>query len=195
MRSTNTIYVTSSAEYDKHRRELKCVPCPHCRIVGYLNRHGYLKGCGDGASDRVQRGWRILCCNRDRRRGCGRTYCVLLTQFMPHRMVDSSRLWHLLKGLRQGMSLKAAWEKISSPFCLETGYRIRGAFVRNQTFVRSLLLRAGSLPRFSADDPTMQVIEHLRAVFRNSACPVADFQLHFQTAFLHAQTVRVNRSG
>ena len=195
MRSTKTIYVSSSGEYDKHKSGLKLAPCPHCRAVGYLNAHGYLNGRGEGVSDKVRRGWRLFCSNRNRRQGCGRTYCVLLAQFMPRRMVDSLRLWRLLQGIRQGLSIKAAWEKIPSPFCLETGYRLRATFARSQTFIRSLLLRAGALPKFTSAEPALQVIEHLRAVFPRSACPVADFQLRFQTAFLHAPAVRVNRSG
>ncbi len=195
MRSTKTIYVTSPEEYDNHKGKLKFVPCPYCRAVGYLIGHGYLRGRGEGASDEVRRGWRVFCSSRNRRKGCGRTYCVLLAQFMSRRMVSSAKLWHLIDGIRKGLSVKAAWEKVSSPFCLETGYRLCHAFARSQTFIRSLLLRAGALPKFSSAEPLLQVIEHLRALFPQSACPVADFQIRFQTAFLHTRAPRLNRSG
>jgi hypothetical protein len=187
-----TVYVSSTAEFDKHKRTLKLAPCPHCRAVGFLVRHGYLTGHGEGVNDAVQRGWRIFCSNRRRRKGCGRTYAVLLTTFLFRRMVGTQKLWLLLQGLRQGLSIKAAWEQVASPFCLETGYRLRQAFLRSQTGIRSLLLRAEALPRMNVADPAFQVIEHLRAVFRASPCPVAEFQGRFQAAFL---AVRVNRSG
>ena len=192
MRPT-TLYVSNTAEYDKHKERLKLVPCPHCRAVGFLNRHGYLKGHGDDVNDEIQRGWRIFCSDRNRRKGCGRTYSVLLAKILFRRMVTAPWLWQLLLFIREGMSLKAAWEKVASPFCLDTGYRLRHAFTRSQTFIRSLLLRDGAPPNHNAASPEQQVIEHLRSVFQASACPVADFQVRFQAAFLRAP--RVNSSG
>lgn len=143
MRPT-TMYVTSAAEYDKHKERLKQSPCPKCRAVGCLIRHGYLKGHGDEANDEVRRGWRIFCSDRNLRKGCGRTHSVLLAKFIFRHMVNTQWLWQLLQHIRQGMSVKAAWEKIASPFCLETGYRLRQAFTKSQTFIRSMLLRPRS---------------------------------------------------
>lgn len=190
-----TVYVTSAADFDKHKSALKQAPCPHCHAVGCLIRHGYLNGHGDKANDEVQRGWRVFCSDRNLRNGCGRTYSVLLAKFLRRRMVRAKWLWQLLQCLRQGMSLKVAWEKIASPFSLDTGYRLRHAFTRSQTFIRSLLLRDGAPPKPNAAGPEQQVIEHLRSVFHASACPVADFQVRFQTGFLCARISHVNRSG
>jgi hypothetical protein len=187
------VYVTSAVDFDKHKSELKLRPCPHCCVVGCLIQHGYLRGHGDGSHDEVQRGWRVFCSDRHQRSGCGKTHSILLTEFIFHRMVKSAHLWQLLHNLREGLRLKAAWEKIVSSFSLDTGYRLRAAFTRSQSFIRSLLLRAGPLPKMKVTDPALQVIEHLSAIFPGSLCPVADFQFCFQTAFLH--TVRVNRSG
>ena len=194
MRPT-TLFVASAAEYDKHKSGLKLTPCPHCRAVGFLIRHGYLKGHGEGVNDEVRRGWRIFCSDRNLRKGCGRTYSVLLAKFIFRRMVSADKLWHLLQGIRQGMSVKAAWERISSPVKLETGYRLRQAFARSQTFIRSMLLRVGAAPKLNAAEPEWQLIDHLQTAFPKSACPVADFQVRFQAAFLCARAPRVNRSG
>lgn len=192
MRPT-TMYVTSVAEFDKHKSELKLVPCPHCRAVGFLNRHGYLKGHGDDVNDEIRRGWRIFCCDKNRRKGCGRTYSVLLAKFLFRRMVAAPWLWQLLQCLRRGMSLKSAWEKIASPFHLDTGYRLKRAFTRSQTFIRTTLLRVGQPPKPTGVTPEQQVISHLRSAFHGSACPVAAFQARFQEGFL--RTPRVNSSG
>jgi hypothetical protein len=189
------MYVTSAVEYDKHKSRLKLVPCPHCRVVGCLIRHGYLKGHGDNVNDEVPRGWRIFCSDRNLRKGCGRTYSILLAKFIFRHMVSAPWLWQLLQGLRRGMSVKAAWEKIASPFTLETGYRLRQAFARSQTFIRSMLLRVGAPPKLNAAEPEWQLIDHLRFAFPKSGCPVADFQVRFQAAFLCARAPRVNRSG
>ena len=43
MPPTNTVYLTSAAEYRKYKENLKLVPCPHCRTVGCLIGHGYIR--------------------------------------------------------------------------------------------------------------------------------------------------------
>jgi len=195
MRPRNTIYVASPAEYGKYKEKLKLVPCPHCRAVGCLIGHGHLWGKGARGPDKVQRGWRKFCSNRNRRNGCGRTVAIIEARFLYHRVVDARRLWQLLKGIAEGLSLQAAWEKISSPFCLETGYRLWQAFTRGQTIIRSSLLRVGTVPKMDSQDPDLQVIEHLRSVFTPSVCPVSDFQVRFQTSFLPLPASRINNSG
>lgn len=195
MRPKNTRYVTSTAEYGKYKEKLKLEPCPHCRAVGCLIGHGYLRGKGEKGQEKVKRGWRKFCSNRNRRQGCGRTFAIIQAGFLYHRMVDATRLWRLLKVVADGQSVKAAWERISSPFCLETGYRLWHAFTRGQTVIRSILLRAGTLPQMDSHDPNLQVVEHLRSLFTRSACPVSDFQVRFQTAFLGVQASRINLSG
>jgi hypothetical protein len=110
-------------------------------------------------------------------------------------MVGAKRLWGLLRGVFKGLSRKAAWEKVSSPFCPDTGYRLWNAFCAGQTFIRSAILRAGAAPKMNSPDPDLQVIEHLQFVFSGAACPVADFQVRFQTPFLKARALRINRSG
>lgn len=184
MRPKNTIYLTSAAEYGKYKERLKLVPCPHCRTVGCLIGHGYLWGKGERGPAKVRRGWRNFCSDRNRRDGCGRTFAVIEASFLYRRMVDALRLWRLLKGIADGLSVKAAWESISAPFCLETGYRLWHAFTRGQTVVRSILARAGPVPKMNSNDPNLQVIEHLRSLFLQSACPVSDFQVRWQRAFL-----------
>lgn len=194
MRPT-TQYVTNAVEFDKHKERLKFVPCPHCRTVGDLIRHGYLWGKGERGTEKVQRGWRIFCSNRRRRGGCGRTHSILRACLLHHCMIDAHRLWELLRGVLGGASVKAAWEKVAAPFCLETGYQLWHTFVRGQTFIRSLLRRAEAPPKMTSQDPNRQVIEHLRSVFRQSPCPVADFQVRWQTAFLPPAALYSNRSG
>lgn len=195
MRSTSAVYVSSSAECDKYKEGLKHVPCPHCRVVGCLIGHGYLWGKGDKGYGQLKRGRRTFCSDRNLRKGCGRTFAVIEAGFLYHRMVEAKRLWGLLMGVAQSQSIKAAWEKVSAPFCLETGYHLWQAFRKTQTFIRTRLLRARTPPRMHSHDPTLQVIEHLRSVFSQSVCPVCAFQVRFQTAFLHAPAPRINRSG
>lgn len=183
MASGRIRYVSSVVEFEKYRTQLKFLPCPHCHCVGNLNGHGFLRGYGDRGSERVQRGWRIFCSNRHRRKGCGRTYSVLLANFLKRRTVTACRLWKFLDGILSGLSIKTAWEKIASPFSLECGYRLWKKFRSLQSQIRSLLCRKGD-PKFSSSkNPLLQTLEHLRDVFSSSSCPISAFQFHFQTPF------------
>jgi len=184
MRST-TVYVVDAAEFDCHRKRLKLRPCPHCRAVGFLICHGYLRGYGEHCSEKIQRGWRMFCSNRGRRSGCGRTYAVLISIRLYHRRVGAERLWKFLQAILGGASRQSAWEKVSAPFCMETGYKLWGSFIRNQSHLRSFLHRRAkpvALERIVV--PALQLIAHLKAAFPGSSCPAASFQNTLQQAFL-----------
>ena len=177
-------YVRSAVEFNQYRLHLKSVPCPHCRAVGNLNRHGYLRGYEEEGSERVVRGWRIFCSNRGHRRGCGRTHSALLANCLRRRTVRASRLWSFFGHLKSGMTSEAAWEKISSPFSLQCGQRLWSSFVRTQSRIRSLLCRVQLPPTSSLKDSFLQTVEHLHTVFCREICPIQAFQIHFQKAFL-----------
>jgi len=183
MRSASTVYVTSAVEYDEHKHRLKHSACPHCRAVGSLIRHGYLRGYGASIVGKIQHGWRVFCSNRGRQAGCGRTYAIVLAHHLYRRLVDAQRLWKFLEGILGGASIKQAWESVASPFCMETGYKLWAAFIRNQSAVR-IKLHAVVRPVATALNPLRQTIEHLKSGFPQDACPVAAFQTAFQDAFL-----------
>ena len=57
---------------------LKTTACPHCKRVGNLIRHGYLRGYDEKhPREKTVRAWRIFCSNRKQAAGCGRTFSVL----------------------------------------------------------------------------------------------------------------------
>lgn len=184
MRST-TVYVADAEAFDGHRDRLKLRPCPHCRAVGFLICHGFLRGYGDHCSEKIQRGWRVYCSNRGRKSGCGRTYAVLLSICLFHRRVGAERLWNFLRAILGGVSRQPAWERVAAPFCVETGYKLWASFIRNQSHLRSFLhrrVKPVALERIVA--PALQLIAHLKAIFPRSSCPVASFQNTLQQAFL-----------
>jgi IS1 family transposase len=186
MRPRDSIYVNSSAEYDKHKQVLKHVPCPKCGVRGCLIRHGYLRGYGDRCAEKIQRGWRVFCSNRGLKQGCGKTYSILLAIHLYRRLVDAGRLWEFLKGVLGGASLKKAWEVVASPFCLETGYKLWASFIGSQSHIRAHLHRLRRPGHFitRVSEPARQLILHLQSAFRSSACPPAAFQAIFQQPFL-----------
>ena len=72
-------FCRDEAEWAAIVERLKLTPCPHCRTVGTLIRHGVLTGFDDSSSRRTVRARRIFCSNRHRRCGCGRTVSVWFT--------------------------------------------------------------------------------------------------------------------
>ena len=192
MRPIHTKYVTSAEEYGKRKMNRKSEKCPHCHVAGCLVGHGRLMGYGEGKQEKIQRGWRELCSKRYGKNGCGRTFQVLLADRLYHRLAPAMKLWRLLTGIVGGKSIKAVWDKIASPLSDDTGYRLWRAFQRSQTKIRTLLCREKSPPKLSSGSASAQVIEHINAVFakpehttsRSTGNPIAEFQLHFQRAFL-----------
>ncbi len=87
--------VACAAAMRRCRRESKLLACPHCRRIGWLIGHGFLRGYASNGRDQRLRGRRFFCSNRNRRRGCGRTCSVLLSIFLFRRTVRALHLWRL----------------------------------------------------------------------------------------------------
>ncbi len=70
-------FVRSDEEWNARAERLKLMPCPHCKEVGALIRHGSLYGFDDSSPQRkTVRARRVFCSNRQARPGCGRTFSV-----------------------------------------------------------------------------------------------------------------------
>jgi hypothetical protein len=126
----------------------------------------------------------VFCSNRGRRGGCGKTFSLVLAEVLPRHTVTAPLVWRWLLELLAGLSVKAAAETLRLPFALETIYRLRRRLQRVSDPVRTRLCLEQSPPLSRQVQPLLQTVEHLRAVFPASACPPADFQLHFQHPFL-----------
>src|SRR6056297_1987040 len=125
-------------DLDQYRKEIKSVGCPHCGKTGWLNCHGWLRGngevVGDGDGRRV-RGARFFCCNRGRRQGCGKTFSAMLPANMPGFSVSARILGKFIAGARKGLSRKAAWEGLRSPYSVQTAYDLWNRLRRCQSTV------------------------------------------------------------
>ncbi len=171
-------YLQSPQCFESYRLKLKQISCPHCHGVGFLIRHGFLRGYGSG-SEIIRRGWRLFCSNRQRRRGCGRTHGVLLAEYLARRSVTASVMTGFLKNRMTGLSLTASW-----PICtqgVECAMRIWGAWKKFQAAIRCALCSLCCAPASAQRNPLLQTAEHLFFLFPS----VSDFQLHFQKPFFH----------
>ena len=164
---------------------LKQQRCPRCGKIETLNRHSLLQGNDPvQANGQVVRGQRVFCSNRGQRAGCGKTFSLVLAEVLPRHTLTASLVRPWLVELLAGLSVKAAVEKLRLPFALETIYRLRRRLQRGLDQVRTRLCRELPPPVSRQSQPLLQTVEHLREAFPGRACPLADFQLHFQHPFL-----------
>lgn len=164
---------------------LKQQQCPYCGCAETLNRHSKLYGNDPlSAGGCCLRGQRVWCAKRGQRGGCGRSYAVFIADVLPGHTFRASWLWQWLLQWLGGHSLKAAAEKCSLPFALETVYRLRQRLRRTLDGLRTRLCSQQEPPKSTRAEPLLQTLDHLKAVFAASSCPPADFQLHFQRPFL-----------
>src|SRR5271163_4054304 len=84
-------------EWTATAERLKLIPCPHCKAVGALIRHGFLYGFDDSSPHKTLRARRILCSNRNARPGCGRTFSVWTVNKIRRLGLTTGRLWHFLQ--------------------------------------------------------------------------------------------------
>jgi len=164
---------------------LKLILCPHCNLSGFLILHGYLYGYSETDSNRIRRGHRIFCSNRDNKNGCGKTFSVLKSTFIKNFVITAITLWCFLDNLRKGLSLIEAFRQTASSMGETNSYRLFRKFKNNQVRIRTYLSHLKDPPRLKqVAAPTIQTIVHLKQVFSHSLCPICDFQHHFQTSFL-----------
>ena len=107
----------------------------------------------------------------------------MLAERLYQRIVSAVTVWNFLLLLLSCRTIKDAWEGATEEFCLDTGYKIRTSFIRNQAHLRTLLNKTGPPPRIGNTHPVFQTIQHLKSAFTSAKCPVSAFQIHFGKPF------------
>lgn len=167
---------------------LKQTPCPHCRTVGTLIRHGSLHGFDDSSPQRkTLRARRIFCSNRHRRPGCGRTFSVWIAEKIRRSGLTTRTLLAFLKRAVAG-SIAAAIHATKGHRSDRTWQRIWKRFDLAQSRIRTALLGRGPPPELSPQvfrrPAAAQVLAHLQASFLHADCPLAAFQQATRTFVL-----------
>ena len=185
MRKLKSFY-DSEAEFTEIHHSLKQTACPHCKRVGCLILHGFLKGYGTDCNDRkIIRGHRIFCSNRYRSSGCGRTFCLLASRFIRGFVITATVLWRFLEKLAAGFSKKTSFTESGASCCGSGAYRLFRRVILGQSHIRSILLRHRPAPEPPTSiQPLFATVSHLRNIFPDSPCPVSSFQSNFQVSFL-----------
>lgn len=179
-------YFDSLEEVVSFFSRLKLLICPHCRCAGFLIRHGFLRGYAEGkGSTLVERGCRVFCSNRNRRKGCGRTFSILYSAFIKNHTVTAKTVSRFLSNFAKGINRLRAFTETGSSFVASSCYRIFNRIKLAQASIRTLLLSALPPPDgVGLLDPVTQTILHLNSVFPLSSCPVSAFQSRFQVSFI-----------
>jgi hypothetical protein len=180
-------FCRSAEEWSALAERLKQTPCPHCKVVGALIRHGYLRGYDESSPQRqTVRARRIFCSNRQARRGCGRTLSVWCADKIRRLSLTSGALWRFLHRAAAG-SIVAAIRAVDCHRSDRTWQRIWKRFDRGQSKIRTALsgrCPPPELPPLPGQRPAAHVLTHLHAAFPNALCPIAAFQHTLRTFFL-----------
>jgi hypothetical protein len=182
-------FVHSEEKFQDVCERIKLTACPHCKRVGALICHGFLRGYDESSCGRKAiRARRIFCSNRNARPGCGRTFSIWLAHKVRRLGLTSGCLWKFLtlvvaRGMLQAM--RAVDDHLSHR-ALE---RIWKRFDLGQTHIRTALSRLRPPPEGPTETqthraPAAQVLAHLQAAFPHAECPIAAFQQKLRMFFL-----------
>jgi hypothetical protein len=177
-------FYRSTDEWNALAERLKLTPCPHCRAVGTLNRHGFLRGYDDSSPQRkTVRARRIFCSNRQARPGCGRTFSVWIADKIRRLSLTTSTLWRFLQRAAAD-GILAAIRSCRCHLSDRTWQRIWQRFHRNQSKIRTALSARCPPPDLPAHRPAAHVLAHLQAAFPDADCPITTFQQTLRTFFV-----------
>jgi hypothetical protein len=181
-------FYRSAEEWSALAERLKLTACPHCKVVGTLIRHGFLRGFDDSSPQRkTVRARRIFCTNRKARRGCGRTFSVWIADKIRRLGLTTATLWRFLQRVVAAGTV-AAIRAADCQLSDRTLQRIWKRFDQGQSKIRTALwgrCPPPELPPEPARRPAAaQVLAHLQAAFPNADCPIAAFQQTLRTFFV-----------
>ena len=179
-------FVHDAKEWSTLAERLKLMPCPHCKVVGTLIRHGFLRGFdASQPGGKTLRARRVFCSNRHARPGCGRTFSVWCADKIRRLSLSTSALWKFLQRAAAS-GILGAIGAADRRLCDRTWLRIWKRFHLGQSKIRTALW--GQCPPPPPAEPTprpaAQVLAHLQAAFPAADCPVAAFQHTLRTFFV-----------
>jgi hypothetical protein len=177
-------FYRSDEEWNAIAERLKQTPCPHCKAVGTLIRHGFLRGFDESSPRKTLRARRIFCSNRQARRGCGRTFSVWLADKIRRLSLTTGALWRFLHRAAV-VGILAAIRGSNCHLSDRTWQRVWKRFDLAQSKIRTALSGRCPPPELPAEhQPAAHVLAHLQAAFADADCPIAAFQHTLRTFFV-----------
>jgi hypothetical protein len=178
-------FYRSDEEWNAIAERLKLTPCPYCKVVGALIRHGFLYGFDDRNPQRkALRARRIFCSNRQARPGCGHTFSVWAADKIRRLGLTTGGLWHFLqRAVSDGVltALRGIHCHLSDRTLLRTWKRFHHA----QSTIRTALFGQCPPPALPTEHRSAaQVLAHLQTAFPDAPCPIAAFQHSMRIFFV-----------
>ena len=176
----------SEEEVEEVLAKLKTTACPHCKQVGSLIRHGFLRGYDPmHLRGKTVRARRVFCNNRNRSTGCGRTFSVWIADKIKRLFLTADSLWEFLQqAVRTGNKLQA-FQSLGSRLSDSAAYRIWKRFDKAQSAIRTALRSLCRPPQITSKQPAQLTLAHLRAAFKQHPLdPLGAFQVTLQTFFV-----------
>jgi len=180
-------FCRDEGEWTALAQRLKQTPCPHCQVVGALNRHGCLFGFDDqNPRQKTLRARRVFCSNRQARTGCGRTFSVWCADKIRRLSLTTGCLWRFLQLAAIG-SLAAAIRAAHGHLSDRSWQRVWQRFNLAQSKLRTALSTRCPPPQPPAVAPhrtAAHVLAHLHVAFPQADCPITTFQHTLRTFFI-----------
>ena len=166
--------------------KLRLTPCPHCSGVGNLIRHGFLRGYNEEQQPKKTiRAARVFCSNRNRAKGCGRTFSVWMASRIRRLVLSAESLWAFLSDAVSTGNKWQAFARLNCSLSDSAPYRIWRRFQKAQSAIRTALCGLCAPPKLAANSPAELTLAHLqKALQGHTLCPVAAFAATLQTFFV-----------
>jgi len=160
--------------------------CPHCKQVGSLIRHGFLRGFDPRhLHKKTIRARRVFCSNRNRAAGCGKTFSLWTADKIKRLFLDADSLWEFLRQAVLTGNRRQAFQSLGSRLSDSAPYRIWKRFDQAQSAIRTKLNTLCKPPKITSKHPAELTLAHLEAAFKEHPLdPVAAFQVTLQTFFV-----------
>lgn len=177
---------SSKQELDDLFAKLKITPCPHCKRVGSLIKHGFLRGYdSNNQLNKAIRAGRVFCSNRRRSTGCGRTFSVWTANKIKRVYLCADSLWQFLCKAVSSRNKLQAFRDLNSGLSDSAPYHIWRRFLNAQSAIRTALAGLCEPPQIISDCPAQLTLAHLQKAFKDHPLsPIAAFGATLQTFFI-----------
>jgi len=173
----------SEEDLEKFCDNIKQFECPFCHVIGRLILHGYLRGYSETSSLKIIRGRRVFCNNRKRSCGCGRTFSLLLLNFIRNFVISTTTVSKVLLNFLDGKSKALIARELLSGFSERYVYGFFSRLKLRQFFIREKLEKRSYPEENNFTNPLLQMISHLTEFFPQNNI-IKAFQHFFQVSFL-----------
>lgn len=108
----------------------------------------------------------------------------LAAGLLPGFIIGAQCLWRFFENIKNGANAACAFRDAGCKMAKSSIYRLFKKLAINQVRIRTFLSRMNDPPAADyAQFPVIQTILHLDHVFAHTACPITEFQYHFQVPF------------